>query len=271
MSRGREQRELFRRWPAGVSVVVAESAAAGPGLTVSSLVSLSLEPPLVGHLARARGLALRGAAGGGRMGGVDPLAASRSTSPSISPAACRRSCSGTGSSVREDDPRLLAGAVGWLIARTVERVAHGRPHALRRRGRSIERGPPRTSLVYMRPQGTSPCDRRRRLRHGRGARSTPSRCGTTSARSYARERGGTYTERRTRDMMGMSSPEWSRYMHETVGVPEHAAGDQPHRRRADARALRRRRRRGSTARSTRCAHGRGALRRSGSRRRRTAS
>jgi HAD superfamily hydrolase (TIGR01509 family) len=36
----------------------------------------------------------------------------------------------------------------------------------------------------------------------------------------ARERGGNYTAQAQRDMMGMSSPEWSRYMHETVGLSE---------------------------------------------------
>ena len=36
---------------------------------------------------------------------------------------------------------------------------------------------------------------------------------------YARESGGTYGDRATRDMMGMSSPEWSRYMAERLGVP----------------------------------------------------
>jgi flavin reductase (DIM6/NTAB) family NADH-FMN oxidoreductase RutF len=45
---GADQRSLFRRWPAGVSVVVAESGGRRHGLTVSSLVSLSLDPPLVG-------------------------------------------------------------------------------------------------------------------------------------------------------------------------------------------------------------------------------
>lgn len=35
----------------------------------------------------------------------------------------------------------------------------------------------------------------------------------------ARERGGRWSERSQRDMMGMSSPEWSRYMYEVVGVP----------------------------------------------------
>jgi HAD superfamily hydrolase (TIGR01509 family) len=36
---------------------------------------------------------------------------------------------------------------------------------------------------------------------------------------YTRETGGTYIESATRDMMGMSAPEWSRYMSETLGVP----------------------------------------------------
>ncbi len=36
----------------------------------------------------------------------------------------------------------------------------------------------------------------------------------------ARERGGRYDERAQRAMMGMSSPEWSRYMHEQVGLAE---------------------------------------------------
>jgi HAD superfamily hydrolase (TIGR01509 family) len=36
----------------------------------------------------------------------------------------------------------------------------------------------------------------------------------------ARERGGRYGPEEQRAMMGMSSPEWSRYMHEHVGLPE---------------------------------------------------
>ena len=36
---------------------------------------------------------------------------------------------------------------------------------------------------------------------------------------YVRETGGTYTENATRDMMGMSSVEWSRYMADELGVP----------------------------------------------------
>ena len=36
----------------------------------------------------------------------------------------------------------------------------------------------------------------------------------------ANERGGRYDERSQRAMMGMSSPEWSRYMHDVVGLRE---------------------------------------------------
>jgi HAD superfamily hydrolase (TIGR01509 family) len=38
--------------------------------------------------------------------------------------------------------------------------------------------------------------------------------------TLANERGGRYDERAQRDMMGMSSVEWSRYMHERVGLAE---------------------------------------------------
>jgi HAD superfamily hydrolase (TIGR01509 family) len=37
---------------------------------------------------------------------------------------------------------------------------------------------------------------------------------------FAHERGGRWTAKAQADMMGMSSTEWSRYLHEVVGVPE---------------------------------------------------
>jgi HAD superfamily hydrolase (TIGR01509 family) len=39
---------------------------------------------------------------------------------------------------------------------------------------------------------------------------------------YVRERGGRYDEEVQRAMMGMSAPEWSRYLHEEAGVPDDA-------------------------------------------------
>jgi HAD superfamily hydrolase (TIGR01509 family) len=39
-------------------------------------------------------------------------------------------------------------------------------------------------------------------------------------KQLAAERGGRWHERASRDMMGMSSPEWSRYMHDVIGLAE---------------------------------------------------
>jgi HAD superfamily hydrolase (TIGR01509 family) len=38
--------------------------------------------------------------------------------------------------------------------------------------------------------------------------------------TLARERGGRWSDSAQRDMMGMSSPEWSRYMHDEVGLAD---------------------------------------------------
>jgi HAD superfamily hydrolase (TIGR01509 family) len=45
---------------------------------------------------------------------------------------------------------------------------------------------------------------------------------------YVRERGGRYDDEVQRALMGMSSTEWSRYLHETAGVPDdaHAINDE---------------------------------------------
>ena len=37
---------------------------------------------------------------------------------------------------------------------------------------------------------------------------------------YVRERGGRYDDEVQRAMMGMSAPEWSRYLHDEAGVPD---------------------------------------------------
>ena len=122
--RGAEQRALFRRWPAGVSVVVTELDGRRAALTVSSLASLSLEPPLVGisiaHEASIHEL-LRDAgtwAASVLSGGQDGLA--QHFARSVPPIALWN-----GIDVREDDPRLLSGAAGWLTARTVDEVRTG--------------------------------------------------------------------------------------------------------------------------------------------------
>jgi flavin reductase len=52
MVAGEELRALMRRFPAGVAVVTVDLEGQRAGLTVASLVSLSLEPPLVGAAIR---------------------------------------------------------------------------------------------------------------------------------------------------------------------------------------------------------------------------
>jgi flavin reductase (DIM6/NTAB) family NADH-FMN oxidoreductase RutF len=145
--RGLEQRALFRRWPAGVSVVVAESGGRKAGLTVSSLVSLSLEPPLVGiSLALEASLyeVLRDAgewAASILSGGQEGLAQhfARSVPPLVQ---------WNGIPVRDDDRRLLAGAVGWIIARTVDELATGDHTFFVGAVQSLAEGNAADSLVY---------------------------------------------------------------------------------------------------------------------------
>ena len=146
--RGAEQRALFRRWPTGVSVVVAEAGGRRAGLTVNSLVSLSLAPPLVGiSLALSASLyeVLREAgewAVSLLAGDQDHLAQhfARSVPPLVL---------WDGIPVRDDDPRLLQDAAGWLLVRTVEEVAAGDHTLFIGEVQSLERGPGRGSLVYL--------------------------------------------------------------------------------------------------------------------------
>jgi flavin reductase (DIM6/NTAB) family NADH-FMN oxidoreductase RutF len=146
--RGAEQRALFRRWPAGVSVVVAEVDGRRHGLTVSSLVSLSLEPPLVGisvALEASLHELLRDAGEWGASllsGEQEHLAQhfARSVPPMVL---------WNGIDLREDDQRLLVGAAGWLTARTVEELRTGDHTFFVDEILSIEEGNAATSLSYV--------------------------------------------------------------------------------------------------------------------------
>jgi flavin reductase (DIM6/NTAB) family NADH-FMN oxidoreductase RutF len=145
---GAEQRALFRRWPSGVSVVVAEFDGRRAGLTVSALVSLSLEPRLVGvSLAREASLyeVLREAGEWGASilaGGQEHIA--QHFARGVPPIALW-----DGIPVRQDDPRLVDGAVGWIVARTVDELAAGDHAFFVGEVQSIERGTAGTSLVHM--------------------------------------------------------------------------------------------------------------------------
>jgi flavin reductase len=145
---GAEQRALFRRWPAGVSVVVTQVEDRRSGLTVSSLISLSLEPPLVGiSIALDASLheLLRDAgtwAASFLSGEQEELA--KHFARSVPPIALWN-----GIEVRDDDPRLLAGAAGWLTARTVDEIRTGDHTFFVGEILSLEEGRAGTSLSYV--------------------------------------------------------------------------------------------------------------------------
>jgi flavin reductase (DIM6/NTAB) family NADH-FMN oxidoreductase RutF len=145
---GAGQRALFRRWPAGVSVVVAEVDGRRHGLTVSSLVSLSLEPPLVGvsiaHQASLHELLRDAGEWGVSVLSGDQEHLAQHFARSVPPIALWN-----GIDVREDDPRLLAGAVGWLTARTVDEVRTGDHTFFVGELLTLEEATPPTSLVYV--------------------------------------------------------------------------------------------------------------------------
>jgi flavin reductase (DIM6/NTAB) family NADH-FMN oxidoreductase RutF len=146
--RGAGQRALFRRWPVGVSVVVAETDGRRHGLTVSTLISLSLEPPRVGISIAKQSAFHEPLREAGEWtasilsGGQDELA--KHFARSVPPIALWR-----GIDLREDDPRLLAGAAGWLAARTVDEHEVGDHTFFVGEITSLEEGHAPTSLVYV--------------------------------------------------------------------------------------------------------------------------
>jgi flavin reductase (DIM6/NTAB) family NADH-FMN oxidoreductase RutF len=146
---GAEQRALFRRWPAGVSIVVAELDGTRHGRTVSSLVSLALEPPLIGisiaHSASIHEL-LRdaGAWGVSVLSGEQDAIAQHFARSGVPPRVLW-----SGIEVREDDPRLLVGAAGWMVARTVETLVAGDHTFFVGAVESVEEGTAPTSLSYV--------------------------------------------------------------------------------------------------------------------------
>src|SRR5439155_185697 len=125
---GEELRELMRRFPAGVAIVGVDLEGERLGLTIGTLIPLSLEPPLVGFAVR-RGAALH--------------------------ELLRRS-GGIGAVVFDLDGVLLDSEQVWDEVRE----------------------------------------------------------------QLVKERGGRWHDRAQTEMMGMSPIEWSRYMHDELGVPD---------------------------------------------------
>jgi flavin reductase (DIM6/NTAB) family NADH-FMN oxidoreductase RutF len=146
---GQELREVMRRFPAPVAVVTAQVDGERFGLTVGSLVSLSLTPPLVGisigkdssshePIRRAGGWAAS------LLGGDQSSVAQHFARSGIPPLALW-----LGVAVREG-PRgpLVEGAIGWLECRTVSEHDAGDHTIFVGEVESTELGAAGDGLVY---------------------------------------------------------------------------------------------------------------------------
>lgn len=150
MTPGDELRTLMRRFPAGVAVLTVDVEGERLGLTVGSLVSLSLEPPLVGvsiareaamHelLRRAGGFAASLLAGGQEWlaqhfaRGVPPIGMWHGI-------ATREGAAGA---------PLLVGALGWIECRLAGETPAGDHTFFLGEVLSVELGQPAPPLVYL--------------------------------------------------------------------------------------------------------------------------
>jgi flavin reductase (DIM6/NTAB) family NADH-FMN oxidoreductase RutF len=146
---GDELREVMRRFPAPVAVVTTELDGDRFGLTVGSLVSLSLEPPLVGisigrdssslePIRRAGGWAAS------LLSGSQAAVAQHFARSGVPPVALW-----VGVDVRDGSRGpLVEGALGWLECRTVSEHEAGDHTIFVGEVESIELGVAGEGLVY---------------------------------------------------------------------------------------------------------------------------
>jgi flavin reductase (DIM6/NTAB) family NADH-FMN oxidoreductase RutF len=151
MVSGDELRDAMRAFPSGICVVTIELEGQRAGLTVGSLVSLSLEPPLVGF-ALGRQAQLHELLRGAGEFGVSLLrgeqeALAQHFARSVPPIALW-----TGIELREDveGPPLLAGALGWLRCRVNAEHPAGDHTFFAGEVVWTELGRPGAGLVYVR-------------------------------------------------------------------------------------------------------------------------
>jgi flavin reductase len=146
---GDQLRELMRRFPAGVAVVAVEVDGERLGLTIGTLIPLSLEPPLVGFAVR-RGAALHELLRRSGVFGVSLLAAGQEGvaqhfARGVPPIALWE-----GIDVRETDgPPLLTGAIGWLTGRVSAEIPAGEDTFFVGEVLSLEEGARARPLVYV--------------------------------------------------------------------------------------------------------------------------
>jgi flavin reductase (DIM6/NTAB) family NADH-FMN oxidoreductase RutF len=148
MAGGDELRELMRLWPHGVSVLAIDNDGDRMGVTVSSLVSLSLDPPLIGISIgkQASCYELLRQAGGFAISllgsGQEKIA--RQFASSLPPIVHWQ-----GVEIREGGMApLIEGALGWIEATTRAEHDAGDHTFFVADPVSVERGPAQSALMY---------------------------------------------------------------------------------------------------------------------------
>jgi flavin reductase (DIM6/NTAB) family NADH-FMN oxidoreductase RutF len=146
---GDEQRALFRRVPSAVCVVTVDVAGYRTGITVGSLVSIALEPPLVGmsinREAQTHELLRESRRFGVSLLAGDQEALAGRFAMSVPPIALW-----DGVEVRETDgPPLLAGAAAWMVCSIRDEVAAGSHTFFVSAVEEIELGAIESALVYI--------------------------------------------------------------------------------------------------------------------------
>ena len=148
MVEGVELRGLMRYWPHGVSVLAVDYEGDRMGVTVSSLVSLSLDPPLVGvsvgKEASLYELLRRAGAFAVSLLGADQEDIARRFAAGRPPIVHWE-----GVATREGEVApLVEGAVGWIEARVVAEHDVGDHTFFVGEVLSAERGPSTHALMY---------------------------------------------------------------------------------------------------------------------------
>ena len=148
MAGGEELRGLMRYWPHGVSILTVDYEGDRMGVTLSSLVSLSLEPPLVGisvgKQASCYELLRRAGAFAVSMLAADQEEIARRFAAGRPPIVHWQ-----GVATREGQVALLIeGAVGWIEARTVTEHDVGDHTFFVAEPLAVARGPSTRALMY---------------------------------------------------------------------------------------------------------------------------
>jgi flavin reductase (DIM6/NTAB) family NADH-FMN oxidoreductase RutF len=147
---GGDLRALLRNVPAPVAVVTVDVEGERLGLTVASLLSLSLEPPLIGVAIR-RQAALHELLRRAESFGVSFLAGDQEHIAQHFARGVPPIGLWEGIAVREGEgPPLLEGALGWVVCRQSAEHEAGDHTLFVGEATSIEHGPGESALVYHR-------------------------------------------------------------------------------------------------------------------------